>query len=85
MTFLHKVGNEGKVNKMHPKNLAIVLAPNIMYRNPEEVDIKNGWAAIRMSEEMAPTIKIITILIQEVELVFLRKDKHVGNNVEVVW
>jgi len=73
LTFLHKVGKEGKVNKMHPKNLAIVIAPNIMYRNPEKVDIKNAWAAIRMSEEMAPTIKIITILIQEVELFFLRK------------
>jgi len=70
MTFLHKVAKEGKVNKMNPKNLAIVMAPNIMYRNPEEVDIKNALAAIRLSKEMAPTIDIITILIQEVELFF---------------
>jgi len=83
MTFLHKVAKEGEVNKMHPKNLAIVMAPNIMYRNPAEVDIKNALAAIRLSQEMAPAIEIITILIQEVAL-FFKKEKHAGNKIIVV-
>jgi len=82
MTFLHNVALKGEVNKMHAKNLAIVIAPNIMYRKPDEVDVKNALAAIRLSQEMAPTIEIITILIQEVEFFFFKKDKHVGKRSE---
>jgi len=78
MTFLHNVALKGEVNKMHAKNLAIVIAPNIMYRKPDEVDVQNALAAIRLSQEMAPTIEIITVLIQEVEFFFFKKDKHVG-------
>jgi len=77
MTFLHNVAKKGEVNKMQPKNLATVMAPNIIYRNPEEFDIKNHLAVIRLSQEMAPAIGIITVLIQEVDF-FFKKDEHLG-------
>jgi len=73
MIFLHKVAINSEVNKMPTKNLAIVMAPNIMYMEPEEDDDKNALAQI-MLKDNGPTIEIITILIEEMEFFFWEKD-----------
>jgi len=71
MIFLHNIAKKFEVNKMHPKNLAIVMAPNLLYRKLEEANIINAQRAV---QEMAPAIEIITLLIQNVDFFF--KDNH---------
>jgi len=83
MIFLHKVAKKCEVNKMAPKNLAIVMAPNLMYKKQEEDDAKNALAKIMLREDMGPTIEIITKLIEEVEFFFWEKDKDEESKMEI--
>jgi len=57
---------------MHPRNLAKVMAPNIMFKKPEEDYAKY---ALAMKEDIGPTIEIIAKLIEEMEFFFLEKEK----------
>jgi len=72
MKFLHKVAEKSAVNKMDPKNLATVMAPNIMYKKPAEDKAIN---ALAWREDFDSTIEIISRLIEDVEFFFLEKDK----------
>jgi len=73
------VAKKSKVNKMHPQNLATCMAPNILYRKPEE---EKALAPFLVSKEMAPAVAIITVLIQKVEF-FFAKDNHVDSKIEI--
>jgi len=62
MEFLNNVGRNSEVNKMNSKNLAIVMAPNILYsKMPDYI------------REMKLARDIVTPLIQEVEFFFYEK------------
>jgi len=78
--FLHKVAIKSEVNKMDHKNLAIVKAPDLMYKKPEEDDAKKALAKIILRGH---TIEIITRLIEEVEFFFLEKDKDEESKMEI--
>jgi len=79
--FLSKVAKNSEVNKMHAKNLATVIAPNILYR-PIDVnaDIETTRAAaMQTSEEIGHTINIVTLLISDVEFFFFDRDSDSKN------
>jgi len=82
MIFLKKVARKSELNKMHAKNLATVMAPNILYRKPEE-DVQNALFSFQSSKEMGPAIEIITVLIQEVEFFFFAKDNQVESKIDI--
>jgi len=75
MVFLNTVGRNSVVNLMDPKNLAIVMAPNILYRKTQEEESINVSMILHFSQEMDLAIKIVTLLIEEVEFYFDEKDK----------
>jgi len=59
---------------MHPKNLATVMSPNIMYRK-----IQENEAILHASQEMVLATKIVTLLIQNVEFFFAVTDKEAAS------
>jgi len=80
--FLSKVANKSEVNKMHSKNLATVIAPNILYRKIDlNADMASSRAAaMQSSEEIGHTINIVTLLIEDVQFFFF--DDQVGDSKE---
>jgi len=83
MEVLYKIGQNSAVNMMHPKNLAIVITPNILYKKPEEDEAQDALLKLSTSEEMAPAIAIVTVLIEQMDFFFFKKDQDMDEKSEM--